>query len=106
MLDAIEKLHDKGYIHRDIKPSNFVMGKAKSKNQVFMVDFGLAKLHLNKNGTADHLIIGVPIDQRPTADFRGTITYASLNAHNKIVLLFLITNRIWQDEMICGAFIS
>lgn len=50
MLDAIEKLHDRGYIHRDIKPSNFVMGKGNSRNQVFMVDFGLAKLHLEPNG--------------------------------------------------------
>ena len=77
MLDAIHRLHERGYIHRDIKPSNFVMGKAKNKNLVYMVDFGLAKQHLTK--------AGIPIEQRPTADFRGTITYASLNAHNKIV---------------------
>jgi len=77
MLDAIKKLHGRGYIHRDIKPSNFVQGKGKNKNMVYMVDFGLAKQHLTKNG--------IPLEQRPTADFRGTITYASLNAHNKIV---------------------
>ncbi len=88
MLDAIKRLHERGYIHRDIKPSNFVMGKGKTKNQVFVVDFGLAKQHLSKNGTsADSNPIGMPVDQRPTADFRGTITYASLNAHNKIVPL-------------------
>lgn len=51
MLDSIEKLHDRGYIHRDIKPSNFVMGKGKLKNKVYMVDFGLAKLHLDMHGT-------------------------------------------------------
>ena len=86
MLDAIRKLHDRGYIHRDIKPSNFVMGRGKFKNKVYMVDFGLAKQHLNKNGNLKlKIFIGLPIDQRPTADFRGTITYASLNAHNKIV---------------------
>jgi len=85
MLDAIERLHDKGYIHRDIKPSNFVMGKGKSRNQVFMVDFGLAKVHLGKDGTPPKHLLGVPLEQRPIADFRGTVTYASLNAHNKIV---------------------
>ncbi len=51
MLDAIEKLHDRGYLHRDIKPSNFVMGKGKQRSQLFMVDFGLAKLHLGRDGT-------------------------------------------------------
>ena len=50
MLDAIEELHDRGYIHRDIKPSNFVMGKGKTRNKVFMVDFGLGKVHLTNNG--------------------------------------------------------
>ena len=85
MLDAIERLHDKGYIHRDIKPSNFVMGKGKSRNQVFMVDFGLAKVHLNKDGTISSYSLGTPLERRQIADFRGTVTYASLNAHNKIV---------------------
>lgn len=79
MLTAIENVHDKGYIHRDIKPSNFIMGKAKARNKIFICDFGLSKVHLEKNGH--------PIKQRPTADFRGTIAYASLNAHNKIVFI-------------------
>lgn len=77
MLDSIEKLHDRGYIHRDIKPSNFVMGKNNTRNQVFMVDFGLAKIHFGKDRQ--------PLEQQPTADFRGSLAYASLNAHKKIV---------------------
>lgn len=42
-----------------------------------MVDFGLAKLHISD---------GAPVTMRKIADFRGTITYASLNAHLKIDL--------------------
>lgn len=78
MLSAIEKVHDMGYIHRDVKPSNFVMGEGKTRDRVYIVDFGLGKAHLDKNG--------VPVKQRETVDFRGTVAYASLNAHNKIVL--------------------
>lgn len=47
MLDAIEDVHNRGYIHRDIKPSNFVMGTNKERNKVYIVDFGLAKQHLD-----------------------------------------------------------
>lgn len=51
-------------------------------------------------------LLGIPIDQRQNADFRGTITYASINAHikkvRKRVTMFL---RISQGGMICGASI-
>ena len=75
MLNCIENVHSKGYIHRDIKPSNFVICNQEKK--VYIVDFGLAKLHLNKMGEA--------YPERKNADFRGTIAFASMNAHNRMV---------------------
>lgn len=36
-------LHSKDYIHRDIKPENFLIGLNKKADNVYMVDFGLAK---------------------------------------------------------------
>ena len=78
MLEAIQQLHDAGYIHRDIKPTNFVVGLYARKHDVYMVDFGLAKQHLNQHGK--------PHPRRKNTNFRGTLTYASLNAHNKIDL--------------------
>lgn len=74
MLDSIEKVHEAGYIHRDIKPTNFVMGKGKP-DRLYIIDFGLSKLHLDKHGK--------PLPIRKQTDFRGTLTYASVNAHNK-----------------------
>jgi serine/threonine protein kinase len=78
MLTCIENVHSKGYIHRDIKPSNFVICPKEKK--VYIIDFGLAKLHLNRQGES--------YPERKNADFRGTIAYASMNAHNKLVLNF------------------
>lgn len=46
MLDAIQAVHNKGYIHRDIKASNFVL--SLDNKHVHIVDFGLAKRHLDK----------------------------------------------------------
>lgn len=82
MLDSIEALHDRGYIHRDIKPTNFVMARNSldpktERPIVYMVDYGLAKIHLDRNAKV--------IPPRPNTDFRGTLTYASLNAHYKKV---------------------
>jgi tau tubulin kinase len=77
MLNAIENVHNSGIIHRDIKPSNFVMGRTgDDKNQVYLVDFGLAKDHLD-------LATMLPLNPRGNTDFRGTIPYASINAHMK-----------------------
>lgn len=39
-----------------------------------MVDFGLARKHIRKDG--------VIMPMRTYAEFRGTVPYASLNAHN------------------------
>ncbi|CDW83244.1 serine threonine protein kinase [Stylonychia lemnae] len=76
MLDAIEEVHDRGFIHRDVKASNFVL--SRDNKHVYIVDFGLAKKHLDDNK--------VPMPQRRKADFRGTVSFASLNAHNNIDL--------------------
>ena len=91
-ITAIENLHNKGYIHRDIKPTNFVLGRNDEENlnknyslgvpindiNIYLIDFGLAKIHLDKENK--------PFPPRSNTDFRGTLTYASLNAHNKMDL--------------------
>ncbi|KAI4330695.1 hypothetical protein MLD38_028955 [Melastoma candidum] len=43
MLNRVEYLHSKSFLHRDIKTDNFLTGLGRRANQVFMIDFGLAK---------------------------------------------------------------
>uniref|UniRef100_A0A915N6H9 Protein kinase domain-containing protein n=2 Tax=Meloidogyne TaxID=189290 RepID=A0A915N6H9_MELJA len=47
----IWSLHDRNWMHRDIKPSNFVVGLPQSKmdDQVFIIDFGLARQRQEKS---------------------------------------------------------
>lgn len=73
MIDAVEGCHNLGYIHRDIKPSNFVIGRGATKNQTYLIDFGLARKYRLPSGE-----IRPP---RKTAGFRGTARYASVNSH-------------------------
>ncbi len=74
ILKAIESIHDVGFLHRDIKPSNFSMGRLPSNcRTVYMLDFGLARQYTTAGGE-----VRAP---RTAAGFRGTVRYASLNAH-------------------------
>ena len=74
-MHAIESVHDIGFLHRDIKPSNFAMGGSSSnKHKVYILDFGLARQYTTASGQLRQ--------PRSTAGFRGTVRYASMNAHN------------------------
>ena len=46
MLTAIREVHERGFIHRDVKASNFVL--CRESRRIYIVDFGLAKRHLDQ----------------------------------------------------------
>eukprot|EP00066_Takifugu_rubripes_P006832 XP_003971904.1 PREDICTED: tau-tubulin kinase 2-like [Takifugu rubripes] len=74
ILEAIESIHSVGFLHRDIKPSNFAMGRLASTCRCcYMLDFGLARQFANSNQEVR--------PPRSVAGFRGTVRYASINAH-------------------------
>ncbi|XP_008677210.1 casein kinase 1-like protein 4 isoform X4 [Zea mays] len=80
MITRIEFMHSKGYLHRDIKPDNFLMGLGRKANQVYVIDFGLAKRYRD-SATNRH------IPYRENKNLTGTARYASRNTHLGIVLL-------------------
>ncbi|XP_068979004.1 tau-tubulin kinase homolog Asator isoform X2 [Bombus flavifrons] len=74
ILRAIESIHQVGFLHRDIKPSNFSMGRLPHTSKlVYMLDFGLARQFTTGTGEVR--------PPRSAAGFRGTVRYASVNAH-------------------------
>ena len=74
ILKGIEAIHDVGFLHRDVKPSNFAVGRLpQTLRHIFMLDFGLARQYTNAAGEVR--------PPRGAAGFRGTVRYASVNAH-------------------------
>jgi tau tubulin kinase len=92
-LQDIQMIHDAGYIHRDIKPSNFCLHLDDEKKiiynyqkniyfnhdiKVYLIDFGLVK-KMKKN----EVEIEFTNNGSKSRGFIGTLTYASISAHNR-----------------------
>ncbi|CAI8607983.1 unnamed protein product [Vicia faba] len=73
MINRVEFVHTKSFLHRDIKPDNFLMGLGRRANQVYVIDFGLAKKFRDSNN--QH------IPYRENKNLTGTARYASMNTH-------------------------
>ena len=90
ILRAIRSIHQVGFLHRDIKPSNFAVGRMPQNSRtVYMLDFGLARQYVVAAGKQTEPSVPAG-DQQPgyevrrprsAAGFRGTVRYASMNAH-------------------------
>ena len=73
MITRIEYLHSKGYVHRDIKPGNFVIGTGEKSHIIYLIDFGLAKHYIQKDGKH--------IPYQDGVKFSGTARYGSISHH-------------------------
>jgi len=92
MLSRIEFVHTRQFLHRDIKPDNFLVGTGKKQHKVYMIDFGLAKRYIGKDGKH--------IPYRENKNLTGTARYASINTH-----LGIEQGRRDDIESVCYVFL-
>jgi tau tubulin kinase len=87
VLDTLRAIHARGYVHRDVKPSNITVaprgsGAGSGTRELLLIDLGLAKKFETKEAreaSARDREEGEAADERVA--FRGSTTYASVNAH-------------------------
>ena len=74
MLDRVEFLHSRHFIHRDIKPENFLLGLNKKRNDLYLIDFGLARRFTDPKK-------GEHIPFKEGKSLIGTAIFASIYTH-------------------------
>lgn len=61
------------FVHRDIKPENFLLGTYEKCGKIYVIDFGLSKKFIQKDG--------IHIPYKDNKSLTGTPRYASINNH-------------------------
>eukprot|EP01017_Pseudomicrothorax_dubius_P045378 TRINITY_DN783_c0_g1_i6.p1 TRINITY_DN783_c0_g1~~TRINITY_DN783_c0_g1_i6.p1 ORF type:complete len:333 (+),score=76.02 TRINITY_DN783_c0_g1_i6:3-1001(+) len=73
MLARVEYLHNRRMLHRDLKPDNFVIGRGRNQTRVYIIDLGLAKKYMSRDG--------IHIPYKEGKNLTGTARYASISTH-------------------------
>ena len=103
MINILQFIHDNHIIHRDIKPDNFVMGIKEKNQNLYILDFGLAKKYRSSKNLVQYPLI-------KKKKLTGTARYASINALEEyeqsrrddlesvsyVLMYFLRGNLPWQ----------
>jgi serine/threonine protein kinase len=74
MIDAMQILHQTGYIYNDLKPQNIMITRSNNKINFVLIDFGLVKKFnkVEKNGKVKHVS-----EQEEVENFEGNLLFAT-----------------------------
>ena len=72
IIGVLQNLHKNGFVHRDIKPENFITSAESNIEQMYLIDFGLAKSYIDP-------ITKTHVRFTENHELVGTARYASIN---------------------------
>src|SRR3954468_2484059 len=99
VADALSASHKCGIVHRDLKPDNIILlQRGRERDFVKLLDFGIAKLVGNANGsnrTRTGLVMGTPAYMSPEqCEGRATVDLRTDIYALGIVLYEMLTGRV------------
>ncbi|VDM91731.1 unnamed protein product [Litomosoides sigmodontis] len=74
VINALQDLHNAGFLHRNIKPSNICIGRGAQRRIIYLLDHGMARMFTEIDGRMRK--------PRHYAGFRGALRYVSLTVHS------------------------
>ncbi|MEM8910772.1 MAG: protein kinase [Planctomycetota bacterium] len=101
IADALHYAHGQGVLHRDIKPANLLIDQRK---EVWIADFGLAKLSENPTVTMTGDVVGTPQYMPPESfdgryDVRSEVYNVGLTLYEMLVLRPAIEGKNTGDTL-------
>ena len=87
VASAMVAVHATGMIHRDLKPSNIFIAQRRGRDQVKLLDFGIAKLASHDALTSTGAAIGTPFYMSPEQILAQSLD-ARTDIYSFVVLFF------------------
>ena len=91
IVKGLQAAHEKGIVHRDIKPSNIMVN---NKNQIKIMDFGLAKMSGSINLTRTDTTIGTVAYMSPEQISGEKVDYRTDIWSFGVVLFEMLTGKL------------
>ncbi|XP_065021492.1 casein kinase 1-like protein 3 isoform X1 [Musa acuminata AAA Group] len=104
MITRIEYVHSKGFLHRDIKPDYFLMGLGRKANQVYIIDFGLAKRYRDSTTNRHVPWCVIHFSSKTYTVFMSLVVTAYCMIRIKVIInyLHIVTRRKQKLDWNCS----